>query len=356
MYETMQLCVGCKACRRECPTGVDMNRMKTEFLYHYNKENGISFREKLFSYLPRYAHILTKFGKIINLRDEIPGLSLISEKILGISSKRKLPKWDENPFSEKEASLTKSGSEVVLFADSFNTYFEPNILRDALLLLENAGKKVLIPSFKNDRKKLCCGRTFLSSGLIDEAKIEAEILLENLYEYVERGIPIVGLEPSCIFTIKDEFSALIPGEKSKKLAQHVQLLEEYFFEEIKAHRLKIKKKKIGSQKVIIHGHCHQKAFDSLDVTVKLLKSIEDVEVDVISSSCCGMAGSFGYQSENYEVSMKMAELSLLPRIRNENENVIITASGTSCRQQINHGTDRTVIHPVSLLLELCSLV
>ena len=356
MYETMKLCVGCKACRRECPTGVDMNLMKTEFLYHYNKENGITFREKMFSYFPRYAQILTKFGKIINILDDIPGFSVISEKIFGISSKRKLPRWDENPFSAKEASLSKSGSEVVLFADSFNTYFEPNILRDALALLENAGKKVIVPSFKNSRKNLCCGRTFLSSGLIDEAKIEAENLIENLYEYVERGIPIVGLEPSCIFTIKDELSSLLPGEKSMKLAQHVQLLEEYFFDEIKAGHLKIKNKKSASKKVIIHGHCHQKAFDSLKATEKLLKSIEDVEVDVISSSCCGMAGSFGYQSENYEVSMKMAELSLLPRIRNENKNVIIIASGTSCRQQIIHGSGRSVLHPISLLLDLCYLV
>ena len=356
MYETMSLCVGCKACKRECPTGVDMNRMKTEFLYHYNKKNGVPLREKLFSYLPRYSHILTKFGKLINLRDEIHVFSLISEKFFGITSKRKLPRWDSEPFSAKEASQIGSGTEVVLFADSFNTYFEPKILRDGLALLENAGFKVIIPSLKNSRKNLCCGRTFLSSGLIDEAKIEAKNLVNNLSQYIDRGIPILGLEPSCIFTIKDEIPNILPCERSEKLAQNIQLLEEYFFQELKANRLKINKKKSKINKVLIHGHCHQKAFDSFNGTVKLLESIEGIVVEPISSSCCGMAGSFGYQSENYEVSMRMAELSLLPHIRKENENVIITSSGTSCRQQIKHGVDRTVLHPISLLRELCSLV
>ena len=353
MYETMKLCIGCKACRRECPTGVDMSRMKTEFLHHYNIENGLSFRERMFAYLPRYAHILTKFGRLINLRDEVGMLSTISDKILGITSKRELPKWDAHPFDAEEASKTKSGSEVVLFSDSFNKYFEPKILRDGLALLEKAGMKVIIPIAKNDRKNLCCGRTFLSSGLIDEARIEAKRLLENLSPYVERGIPIVGLEPSCVFTIKDELPILIPCEKSQKLANNMRLLEEYFFQEIKVGRLKLESKISGKKKILLHGHCHQKAFDALNYSVELLESVEGIEVETISSSCCGMAGAFGYQSENYDVSMQMAELSLLPRIRKAGENEIVTASGTSCRQQIKHGAGCSVEHPISILRKLC---
>ena len=355
MYETMRLCVGCKACRRECPTGVDMSRMKTEFLNHYYRENRLSLRERLFAYMPRYAHLVAKFGRLLYLRDLIPGFPLISEKFLGLTSKRELPKWDLKPFSPKEVSQTISGLEVVLFADSFNTYFEPNILRDGMEILEKAERKVIVPSAKKDRKNLCCGRTFLSSGMIDEAKYEAERLVENLSPFVDLGIPIVGLEPSCILTIKDELPSLVPGLKSQKLAENVQLLDEYLVEEKKAGRLQLEYKISEPKKDLLHGHCHQKAFDSLNSTVKLLESIEGIEVEIIDSSCCGMAGAFGYQSENYEFSMEMAELSLLPRIRQATDKEIITTSGTSCRQQIKHGSGRSVQHPISLLRNFCSM-
>jgi len=305
--------------------------------------------------MPRYAHLVTKFGRLLYLRDLIPGFPLISEKFLGLTSKRELPKWDLKPFSPKEVSQTISGLEVVLFADSFNTYFEPNILRDGMELLEKAERKVIVPSAKKDRKNLCCGRTFLSSGLIDEAKYEAERLVENLSPFVDLGIPIVGLEPSCILTIKDELPSLVPGLKSQKLAENVQLLDEYLVEEKKAGRLQLEYKISEPKKVLLHGHCHQKAFDSLNSTVKLLESIEGIEVEIIDSSCCGMAGAFGYQSENYEFSMEMAELSLLPRIRQATDKEIITTSGTSCRQQIKHGSGRSVQHPISLLRNFCSM-
>jgi Fe-S oxidoreductase len=349
MYETMRLCVGCKACRRECPTGVDMNRMKTEFLHHYHQKNGLSLRERLFAYMPRYAPLAAKLGGLANLRDVVPGLSQLSEKLLGLTSKRELPQWDSQPFCPEETSQKTTGPEVVLFADSFNTYFEPQVLRDGLAVLEAAGRRVIVPEAKNARRKLCCGRTFLSSGLIDEAKREATLLLESLTPYVERGVPIVGLEPSCVFTIKDELPVLILGEPSKRLAEHVQLLEEYLVTEKNAGRLNLKFRATGHEKVLLHGHCHQKAFDAVDSTVKLLESVPGIEVETIPSSCCGMAGSFGYQAEHYEVSMEMAELSLLPRVRQAKASEQIAACGTSCRHQIEHGSGRSVQHPLSVL-------
>ena len=330
-----------------------MNRMKTEFLYHYNRKNGISLRERLFAYMPRYAPLVAKFGGLANLRDVIPGLSQLSEKLLGLTSKRELPQWDSQPFHPDETSQKTAGPEVVLFADSFNTYFEPQVLRDGLTVLEAAGRRVIVPRAKNSRHKLCCGRTFLSSGLIDEAKLEATRLLENLSPYVEREVPIVGLEPSCVFTIKDELPSLLPGPQSQKLADHVQLLEEYLITENDAGRLSLKFRTSEPEKVLLHGHCHQKAFDAMDSTIKLLENVPGIEVETINSGCCGMAGSFGYQAENYEVSMEMAELSLLPRIRQATANEHIVACGTSCRHQIEHGSGRSVRHPISVLRHRC---
>ena len=242
---------------------------------------------------------------------------------------------------------------MVLFADSFNTYFEPQVLRDGLAVLEAAGWQVIVPRAKDTRRNLCCGRTFLSSGLIDEAKLEAGRLLENLLPYAERGVPIVGLEPSCVFTIKDELTSLLPGPQAQKLADHVQLLEEYLITENDAGRLSLKFRTSEPEKVLLHGHCHQKAFDALDCTNKLLESVPGIEVETIQSGCCGMAGSFGYQAEHYEVSMEMAELSLLPRIRQATSNESIAACGTSCRHQIEHGSRRSVRHPISVLRHRC---
>ena len=204
--------------------------------------------------------------------------------------------------------------------------------------------------FKAGREK--CGRTFLSSGLIDEAKHEAAKLVDNLSPYMEQGLPILGLEPSCVFTIKDELPALLPGEKAKKLSENVQMLDEYLLNEQRLGVLNLEFSQSGAEKILLHGHCHQKAFDSMDATVSLMENA-GIEVETIPSSCCGMAGSFGYQSENYQVSMEMAELSLLPRVRKAADGEKIAASGTSCRQQIQHGSGLNAMHPISLLRGRC---
>jgi len=328
--------------------------MKTEFLFHYHRKNGFSLREKLFAYLPRYAPMVSKFGGLANLRDLIPGLPMITDKLLGITRRRGLPHWDSKPFSPEEASQKTSGPEVVLLADTFNTYFEPKVLRDGLAVLESSGRQVIIPAVRNSSRRLCCGRTFLSSGLIDEAKKEAVRLVENLSTYLDGGVPIVGMEPSCVFTIKDEIPALLPGEKAQKLAEHVQMLDEYLLNANSSGELKLKFNQSGTEKLLFHGHCHQKAFDSMDATVRLMEKA-GIEVETIPSSCCGMAGSFGYQSENYQVSMEMAELSILPRVRKATTAEKVVASGTSCRHQIQHGSGQAVQHPISLLRKRCQI-
>ena len=288
------------------------------------------------------------------MRDQIPGVPWITDKLLGLSSRRELPRWDSKPFSPEEVSREVEGPEVVLLADTFSTYFEPQVLRDGLALLESSGRRVTVPASGNSSQRLCCGRTFLSSGLIDEAKHEATKLVDNLSPYIERGVPIIGMEPSCVFTIKDELPALLPGEKSQKLAEHVQMIDEYILNEHSQGELNLEFNQSGAEKVLLHGHCHQKAFDSMDATVRLMENA-GIEVETIPSSCCGMAGSFGYQSENYQVSMEMAELSLLPRVRKAAAGETIAACGTSCRHQIQHGCGLNVNHPISLLRERCQV-
>ena len=279
---------------------------------------------------------------------------MITDKMLGLTSKRELPCWESRPFSPDDASQEPAGPEVVLLADTFNTYFEPQVLRDGLALLEFSGRQVIVPASNKSSQRLCCGRTLLSSGLIDEAKQEATRLVNNLSQYLDRGVPIVGMEPSCVFTIKDELTALLPGEKSQKLADHVQMLDEYLLNEQSSGLLKLEFKASGTEKVLLHGHCHQKAFDSVDATVRLMENA-GIEVETIHSSCCGMAGSFGYQSENYQVSMEMAELSLLPRVREAGGGERVAASGTSCRHQIQHATKLNAQHPISLLKGRCKI-
>ena len=241
--------------------------------------------------MPRYAPLVSKFGGLANLRDLIPGLPVITDKLLGLSSMRELPRWNSRPFSPEEALQETEGPEVVLLADTFNTYFEPQVLRDGLALLESSGRQVIVPASSKSSQRLCCGRTFLSSGLLDEAKQEAARLVGNLSPHLDRGIPIVGMEPSCVFTIKDELPALLPGEKARKLAEHVQMLDEYLLNEHSSGLLKLEFNASVSEKVLLHGHCHQKAFDSVDATVRLMENA-GIEVETISSSCCGMAGSF----------------------------------------------------------------
>jgi len=350
MQETMKLCVGCKGCKRECPTGVDMSRMKIEFLYHRTKRHGLSLHDRLVAYLPRYAPLAAEFSVIANLRDRVPGLAFLSEKLARFSRKRTLPVWRSDVFQPGSAPSVNDGKpEVVLFADTFNTYFEPENARAALHVLEAAGYHVHLPLAADGPRPLCCGRTFLASGLVGQAKEEAGRVLTALIPYVERGVPIVGLEPSCLYTLRDEYTAMLPGDESDALSAHALLFEEFLAQEVDRGTLQLPLRALPANKAMLHGHCHQKAFAAMGAVEKVLRLVPDLEVETIQSSCCGMAGAFGYNADNYDVSVKMAELSLMPAIREASDDTLLVADGTSCRHQIADGANREAIHVARVL-------
>jgi FAD/FMN-containing dehydrogenase/Fe-S oxidoreductase len=323
--EALDLCVSCKGCKRECPTGVDMARMKIEYTAQYKAKHGFTLRDRAIGHLPRYAPWAAALAPLSN------ALTSITKGGLGFSVKRDLPKWRSDTFQSVEAP----DADVVLLVDTFNRYFEPENARAAVKVLEASGRRVHAPS------GLCCGRTFLSAGMVDAAKREAAKMQDALAPYAERGVPIVGLEPSCLFSLRDEFPAMGFG----KLAGSALLFEEYLARD--PGRLKLKE---IEKRVLVHGHCHQKAFDAMPAVQKVLRLIPGVEPSVIETSCCGMAGSFGYEAEHYDVSMKMAELALLPAVR-QAADALVVADGTSCRHQILHGAGREAMH-VARVLEL----
>ena len=351
MYETMALCVGCKGCQRECPTGVDMARMKIEFLYHYRRRHGLPLRERLVAYMPRYAPWAARLAPLANLRDRVPGLARLSERTLGLSARRPLPRWRRDAFRAPVAPVATGageGREVVLFVDTFNTYFEPENAHAALRVLEAAGYRVRLARAADGGRPLCCGRTFLSAGLVDEARAEARRTLAALAPFVARGVPVVGLEPSCLGTLRDEFTALLPGEAAA-LAEHSLLFEEFLARERAAKRLDLRLKALDASNALVHGHCHQKAAGGFGAVGEVLRMVPELEVETIETGCCGMAGAFGYEAEHYDVSMRMAELGLLPAVRDADGDALIVADGVSCRHQIRDGAGREALHAARVL-------
>jgi Fe-S oxidoreductase len=352
MAETLALCVSCKACRRECPTGVDMARMKIEVMHQMRRHRPLSLRDRLIAYLPRYAPYASRTRWLMHLRDRLPGAAAIGERMLGLSARRPLPRWHAKPFraGSNGPLPDDAGGDVVLFADTFTTWFEPDNARAAGAVLEAAGFRVHAPARPNGRR-LCCGRTFLSAGLVDEARREMRATLAALRPFVERGAPVVGLEPSCLLTMRDEFAALLPGDATAALAGQALLLEEFLWREHTAGRLRLPLRARGSGRVLVHGHCHQKAFGAMAAVTSCLGLIPGVQAELIESSCCGMAGAFGYEAEHHATSLQMAELSLLPAVRAAAPDAIIVADGTSCRQQIRDGSGREAIHAARLLAD-----
>ncbi|MFL2546175.1 MAG: FAD-binding and (Fe-S)-binding domain-containing protein [Candidatus Rariloculaceae bacterium] len=348
LYDTMDLCVGCKACKRECPTGVDMYRMKIEFLKGFKERWGLTFRDRLIAYLPRYARWAARFPALANLGNQGRLLRGLREKLTGLSAERRLPSWRWDIY-RGAADSAGQGGEVVLLVDTFNTYFEPETARAAFNVLTAAGYNVITPVAADGPRPLCCGRTFLNSGMTEEATVEARRVIETLAPYVERGVPIVGLEPSCLLTLRDEFSALLPGEATAALSERAMLFEEFLAAEQEAGRLDLPLKPIDRGRVLLHGHCHQKAFGLMSSVETVLRWVPDLDLETVSSSCCGMAGSFGYEAEHYDTSVKMAELNLLPAVREADDDTLIVADGTSCRAQIKDGAARDGWHVARVL-------
>jgi Fe-S oxidoreductase len=350
MAETMKLCVSCKACRRECPTGVDMARMKIEVQAARLAKRGLSLHERVIGYLPRYAPLAAKWPRLANLRNDVAHLRQWSERYAGLSARRSLPRWRADSWREpmRSPSAPQAGS-VVFFADTFNRYFEPQNIEAALAVLAAGGYTVHLPQAADgESRPLCCGRTFLAVGLIDEARREAERCVAALAPFLERAIPFVGLEPSCMLGFRDEIPSLVKCEDARRLAANALLFEEFLAREVKAGALKLALAPVA-KRALLHGHCHQKAFAAMAAVEAVLRLVPDLTVETVESSCCGMAGAFGYGADTFDVSLKMAELSLLPAVRKAEADTLILADGTSCRHQIQDGTGREALHVARVL-------
>jgi len=351
--DSLDLCVSCKGCKRECPTGVDMAKMKIEVLYQRQKKHGIKLKDKLIATMPQWAPWAAKFPWLFNLRDKIPGVPLLTEKLFDLSAKRSLPRWRKDTFLSQASSVPVDDADVVLFADTFNNYLESENAHAAHAVLTAAGYKVHVaqahPDDQEKQRPLCCGRTYLAAGLIDEAKVEAQRVVTALSPFIQKGIPIVGLEPSCLLSLRDEFLVMGLGKLADTLSKQSFLFEEFLANEHQKGALELALKPLPQKQALLHGHCHQKAFDAVKPIQTVLGLIPDLSVSLIESSCCGMAGAFGYEASHYDISMKMGELSLLPAIREASEDTLLIADGTSCRHQIQDGAHREAIHVAQVL-------
>jgi Fe-S oxidoreductase len=313
----------------------------------------MTFKDRLVAYLPRYAPLASRLVPLTN------ALQVAFKGSIGFAPRRELPAWRSDTFlgrlrptrEGESAGFKGSGvaGEVMLLADTFNNYFEPENLVAAMHVLE-AARYHVHPARALDRgRPLCCGRTFLASGLVDEAKVEARRMVEALMPAIARGRPIVGLEPSCLLGLRDELHSMLPGSDAEKIASNAYTFEEFIARESAAGRLSLDLKPLPQKKALLHGHCHQKAFAVMPAVQRALGLVPGLEVEVVESSCCGMAGSFGYDAAHYDVSMKMAELSLLPGVRAASADTLVVADGTSCRHQIYDGTGRAAVHVARVL-------
>jgi FAD/FMN-containing dehydrogenase/Fe-S oxidoreductase len=349
MMETLKLCVSCKACRHECPVGVDMAKMKIEVLAARAARHGLSLRDRLVGYLPRYAGLAARLAPLANWRNHSPLLRRLLEKVAGISARRTLPQWRHDVFGSDAAAIGPAdGREVVLFADTFNGAYERENLEDALRVLVAGGYRVHMPRPLDGGRPLCCGRTFLSAGLVDHARAELDRLVSAYAPFAQRGVPIVGLEPSCLLTLRDELLSLRSDASAKSVSAQALLFEEFLVREAEAGRLQLPLGPVAG-KALLHGHCHQKSFGAFKPVEQVLRLIPDLQVETVESSCCGMAGAFGYGADTYQTSMDMAELSLLPAVRRADAQTLIVADGTSCRHQIADGTERSAVHVARVL-------
>ncbi|MBI2771216.1 MAG: FAD-binding protein [Burkholderiales bacterium] len=355
--DAMDLCVSCKGCKRDCPTGVDMAKMKVEFLHHYKAKHGHTLKDRLVGKLPDYAHHAARFAGLLNLRNKSQLLARLGEKFLGFSARRPLPLWRGQHFfntphgTATREELLAASRPVVLFVDTFNGYFESANALAAVKVLQAGGYTVHVAAKQMpDGKHLCCGRTYLATGMVEQARAKARELVESLQPFSIKGIAIVGLEPSCLLTLRDEILSMGLGEAAQSVARQALMFEEFLAREEQAGRLDKLKGRLRplDRRVMLHGHCHQKAFAAVTPVMEVLKLVPQIQLELVESSCCGMAGSFGYDAEHYNTSMQMAELALLPALR-KHPGAIVVADGTSCRHQIKDGARREAVHVAVLL-------
>ena len=350
LHEIMDLCLECKACKSECPLSVDMASLKSEFLSHYQQIHGTPLRSRAFGAIRLLNRVGAATAPLSNLPGRVPLLRRALDARLGIAAQRPLPRFERDTLIRWFARrATPAGpfprGEVVFLADSFTTFTEPAIGQACVELLERAGWRVQLQS------RGCCGRASLSKGLLDQAHSMAGALVESLAPYAARGVPIVGCEPSCVLTLRDEYLDLLPDDpRAHTVADQVRLVPELLVQAIDDGDLRLHPASaLAGRRIVLHAHCHEKAVTGTRATLELLRRIPGASVEEIDAGCCGMAGSFGFESEHYELSMQIGALRLFPSLAAEDADVLVAATGVSCRQQIAHGTPRRAWHPVELV-------
>jgi FAD/FMN-containing dehydrogenase/Fe-S oxidoreductase len=347
LHEVMDLCLECKACKAECPSNVDMAKLKYEFLDHYHRANGLPLRNRVFGGIERLNRVGSSFAPVSNWLSRLSLTRRFMETALGIDRRRPLPLFARETFEEWFRSRPQFGDgskgEVVLFHDTFNNFNTPGVAAAATQFLEHCGYRVVLAD------KRCCGRPMISKGMLGQAKDNAVWNVERLLPFAARGVPIVGLEPSCLLTLRDEYPEFLQNDAARRLAANTFLFEEFVAREHKAGRMAVERRS-GGQKILLHGHCHQKALVGTSATIGML-SAAGFDVSEIDSGCCGMAGSFGFEREHYDLSVSIGNRRLAPAVKSVAADVEICAPGISCRQQIEHLAGRTAKHPAELMWE-----
>lgn len=352
MFEVMDLCISCKSCAAECPSSVDMGKIKLEFLAQYYQVHRIPLRSRVFGDIARISRLSS--GPQAPLINWLLGNGLVRtllDKFLGISRQRTLPTFARQPFTswfknrQGIADGTPKTRKVVLFNDTFNTHNYPDVAISATKLFEKMGFEVILPGHK------CCGRPMISKGLVKQARSAAKDTVERLIRYAQQGIPIVGLEPSCLLTLRDEYRYLLPDNPNVAVvAEHTYTFEEFFAKLVEEGALNLEFTD-EQRRILLHGHCQQKALVGTGPSTSILTLPPNYALEEVDSGCCGMAGSFGYESEHYDISLKMGERRLLPAVREADNETVVVAAGVSCRQQIKHGTGTRALHPTEVLWE-----
>jgi Fe-S oxidoreductase len=349
LKEVFDLCLSCKACARECPSNVDVATLKAEFSYQYQESNGYSLRNRLFAYNSRINAFNSRVARPVNALLGTSVFGGLVKGLLGVAPQRNLPKVHRFDFEEYcrqlSEEITPEGPKIALYIDEFSRYLDIDQGKDAIYLLIHLGYRVQLFFAES-------GRTFISKGFLKQARRLANANAPALDELALAGIPLLGLEPSAILTFRDEYKRMgLPAETAKRIAQNAYLIEEYLVSEVRAGRWGSERFTTQNREVKIHTHCYQKALSDQKVTFDLLNLPSNYKVSIIPSGCCGMAGSFGYEKEHYQISMKVGRLRLFPAIEKADKSVILAANGTSCRHQISDGTGRSAHHPVSILRE-----
>ncbi|HEX2102711.1 MAG TPA: FAD-linked oxidase C-terminal domain-containing protein [Solirubrobacteraceae bacterium] len=356
LHEILDLCLECKACKRECPLDVDMASLKSEFLSHYQEIHGTPLRSRVFGAIRALNRTGAALAPVSNWAARVPGARALLERTVGIAAERPLPRFERDTLLRWDARRARRTDpaprgDAVLLADSFTTFTEPAIGRAAVELLERAGWRVRLQSAG------CCGRASLSKGLLDQARRMADAMVGRLEVEARHGTPIVGVEPSCLLTLRDEYLSLLPGDaRAEEVASRSRLVADLLVDAIDAGDLELRADSaLAGRRIVFHGHCHEKAGVGIEASRALLQRIPGAEVVELDAGCCGMAGSFGFEAEHYEISRRVGELRLFPALRGEPAETVVAATGVSCRQQIGHFAGRRARHPVELVAEAAGL-